>query len=1455
MRRHIVLLGASSLLSALLFSLTGCSGGGGGSTTSTTTTTTPPVVSPIVSSVTPAAVGAGSVGITLTVNGTNFISGSTVQVGTVAEATTYVSATQLTALVPAAQLTTGALLPVVVLNGSATSASGTAMNLEVDNPAPTITSFTPVSFTTASSSTTVSIVGKGFVPATTINVNGTSRSTSYVSATQVNTILTVADLAGAGNLNITAVNPAPGGGTSAASSLPVNNPVPTITALTPTAAIAGNTNTTPVAVTGTNFVAGSTVLVGTSARATAYVSATQLTTALTVADVAAAGKLSLSVVNPAPGGGTSNIGTITVTAPTLTPVLSSLSPSSFVVGSGPSYMLVYGTNLNLNCQILWNSTPLSFSLSSGSTYVNGTYVFSTYASATIPASLLATTGTASITANCPTALVPVSNALSVSIVNPPVPTLTTIYPASGAINTSIPVTFTGSGFTSKTTISYNGAALPTTFVSSTSLTATLPASMNLLPGNGSFTAVTPAPGGGTSAVVPFTAYVSIVNNDMIFNPVNGLYYASVPSSAGQPYGNTVVSIDPATGAIGTPISVGSEPNRLAVTSDGKYLWVGLDGANAVRKVDLTAGKAGLQFTIPQAQLNSVGGSNAYALAALPGATDSVIVSSADFPNYFAIYDSGVVRGSPISGYYTQPYAIAADGSKNEVYASGSNGYQTFTYSASGLTLKTTTTSGISVQSGGDMQVTGGKVYPSNGKVYDAESGALQGTLYTMGSTIASGSTYADTSLNKIFVVDSSTNYYYGQNQVQIFSASDYTSGSAVSFNLDPNSLSTPTRLTRWGSNGLAFRTGTALYSFRSNLIKDLSGVSADLGVSLTSSGITTSAPITFVATVTNNGSAAATNVTLAGFLPSNGALTSVSTSTGNCSTVANLTCDLGSLSNGASATITVSIQPAAAGNLVFATQVSGSENDPTSSNNNASLTVAVTGANYNPPPVLSSISPAAIKAGSADATLTLNGTGFVSGTTVQLGSTTLVASLVSSTQMTASVPAANLAAMGWSPVTMSNSSPGGGSSAAIPLTVFNVVTAGLNHIAYEPFSRKIYTSVGSGSSNLTGNSIAQLTPETGTFNTPVSIGSQPTRFGFTSDGNYLYATLSGANSIARFNLATNTTEFTFSPTLPTNYYSANPGLVDVAAQPGSDTVLAVNYGYYSGIGLVDVNTTNKTGTLRGTTTSSYYSTAASSMQFADPNTLFIYDGSLEKYPVPAAGLAYNTTHTGTYLQNFSTFTLSGKYAFSDLGGFADVSGSAPVQVGYFRPLASFYTSGQKVAADADLGRAFFASATSNSSFNPDGIVVYDQTTQLPVLTLPLNIGTIEGTGTYSVVDLIRWEQDGLALLTSTGHVYLLRGAAVVPQLLNTNSVATITAVSSTSTTHGAGNTLLTLTGSNFVPGVAIQWNGSYRTTTIVDATHVTVAIPAADLANAGTATLTAVNPGASASSGLTFTIN
>jgi len=136
----------------------------------------------------------------------------------------------------------------------------------------------------------------------------------------------------------------------------------------------------------------------------------------------------------------------------------------------------------------------------------------------------------------------------------------------------------------------------------------------------------------------------------------------------------------------------------------------------------------------------------------------------------------------------------------------------------------------------------------------------------------------------------------------------------------------------------------------------------------------------------------------------------------------------------------------------------------------------------------------------------------------------------------------------------------------------------------------------------------------------------------------------------------------------------------------------------------------------------------------------------------------------------------------------------------------------------------------------------------------LSIPTIEGSTNYSIQDLVRWGQDGLAALTSTGHIYLVRGPFVVPQLLNTNMAAVLTGSSASTISHGSGNTLVTLTGSNFLPGVAVNWNGSYRTTTIVDATHLTVAIPASDLATAGTASLTAVNPGAATSSSITITI-
>ncbi len=1436
--------------------------GGGASTAATLTVM---ALAPTVSSIAPSSITAGAGATTFTVTGANYTSTTAVQIGGVPEPTTFVSSTQVTVVVPASQLSSGGALNVIVTDSGGSSSSGSAVTLTVNNPLPVVSVLVPASLPIGSAATAVSVSGSGFDPATVVQVNGSARSTAFVSATQVNVVLTAADLASAGTLTLLAVNPTPGGGTSSSMTLSVNNPAPGAITLTPSTVISGAATAATITVSGSNFLSGSTVQVGGTNRTTTFVSATQLTFQLTTADQATAAKLAVTVVNPGPGGGTSAAATLTVAAATPTPVLTSLSPNQFPTGSATTAVYVFGSNLQTGCIVLWNGSSLATS------YFSSTY-YGFYLGATVPASLLTTAGTASITVSCPTAPA-VSNALTATIANPPAPTLTSISPAAGAINTTTTVTLYGTGFTSGSTVAYNGTVLSSTFGSSTSLTAVLPASSVTLPGNGSFTVTTPAPGGGTSAAVAFTAYVGIVNNSMVYNPVNGLFYVSVPSSVGAPYGNSVVSVDPATGALGTPILVGSEPDKLAITADGNFLWVALDGASAVRKVNLSAGTAGLQFSLGGNTGVYAAPPTVYALAALPGATDSVVVanSGSSYNSALAIYDSGVPRGAAsTTASFAYPYALQVDGTRNEIYAGGS-AYNTYTYSASGLTAKATGSASATFATYyfPEMQVAGGRTYTDFGGVYDSESGALLGTHYVSGSTTASGPTVADTTLGKVFTLDQAVNYSSTYNQIQVFNVSDFniSTSSVIPVSVVYASSSTssyPSTLTRWGTNGLAFRTSAGLFSVRSNLVKDLSSVSADLGVALAvTGGTSTGSNSTFVATVSNGGPATSTNIALSASVPATGRLVSVTPSAGTCSSMTAVSCDLGSLASSATATITIVVQELSSGSATLTAQVSGSETDPNSANNQASQTVTVTGNTYSVTPVVSSISPAAILSGSSDTIVTVTGTNFTSGSTVMLGTAALTTSYTNSTTLSATVPAAQLANLGWSTLSVSNPAPGGGLSNTVPLTVYSVITLGVNHIVYDPYSRKIMASVGSGSSSVTGNSILPITPETATLGTAVSIGSQPTNMALTSDGQILYTILSGSQSVARFNMLTQQADYTYA--VPNNSsFVGGIALRGIAAQPGTENTIALDIASFTGNAIYDFNPAAKTAAIRGQASGPY---SGSCIQFLDAANLLAFDtdtsgATLDHYTVTSAGFTYYnySQYTESTLNKFGCFKLSGGLAFANSGGVANPATTPATQIGVY-PVSSLstFSSAALLAPDTSLQRTFFlvnaaASGTSSSSVQT-AIQAFDQNTFLPSSLLPLNIAATEGSTNFSGVDLIRWGQDGLAVLTSGGHIYLMRGPVVASQLLNTNTAAVLTSSSAASITHGAGNTLITLTGSNFVPGVAVTWNGSYRTTTIVDSTHLSVAIPASDLASAGSGSLVATNPGASASGTLTITVN
>ena len=90
-----------------------------------------------------------------------------------------------------------------------------------------------------------------------------------------------------------------------------------------------------------------------------------------------------------------------------------------------------------------------------------------------------------------------------------------------------------------------------------------------------------------------------------------------------------------------------------------------------------------------------------------------------------------------------------------------------------------------------------------------------------------------------------------------------------------------------------------------------------------------------------------------------------------------------------------------------------------------------------------------------------------------------------------------------------------------------------------------------------------------------------------------------------------------------------------------------------------------------------------------------------------------------------------------------------------------------------------------------------------------------------------------------------------------NSVPTITTLSPAGKTAGDAGFNLTVNGTNFVAGSKVRWNGANLTTTYVSATKLTAVVPAADIANVGTADVTVFNPapGGGTSDARTFTVN
>jgi hypothetical protein len=282
---------------------------GGGTSSALTLAVNNPV--PSLSSISPNSVTSGSPGFTLTVNGSNFVSGSVVQVNGSGRATSFVSGTQLTATISASDIASPGNLSITVSNAAPGGGTSAALTLAVVNPTPSLTSISPNSAAAGSSALTLTVNGSNFVSGSVVRVNGSNRTTTFVSGTQLTASIPASDMATGALLSITVFTPSPGGGTSTAVTFTVNNPAPSISSISPPLVIALGGSFT-LTVNGSGFIPGSVVQYDGSPRTTTFVSSTQVTAQISSHDIIAVGTHSVTVFNPAPGGGTSNSATLTV---------------------------------------------------------------------------------------------------------------------------------------------------------------------------------------------------------------------------------------------------------------------------------------------------------------------------------------------------------------------------------------------------------------------------------------------------------------------------------------------------------------------------------------------------------------------------------------------------------------------------------------------------------------------------------------------------------------------------------------------------------------------------------------------------------------------------------------------------------------------------------------------------------------------------------------------------------------------------------------------------------------------------------------------------------------------------------------------------------------------------------------------------------------------------------------
>ena len=238
----------------------------------------------------------------------------------------------------------------------------------VNNPAPSISSLSPTSINAGQPGFTLTVNGSGFAPQSLIYWNGSAISTIFLTGNQLQATIPSSFISTPGSSLIEVQTPAPGGGITSELTFSINtinSPIPILTSISPSAGLAGGDQFL-MHLVGNNFESQSVVTINGNGQPTEFLDSQDLQVQIPATELISAGVLSVSVLNPSPGGGTSQTLPLTVTY--AVPAITMLSPTSAAAGGNSQVLTVSGTGMTPATVITFNGSPRT------TTYVSNTSV-------------------------------------------------------------------------------------------------------------------------------------------------------------------------------------------------------------------------------------------------------------------------------------------------------------------------------------------------------------------------------------------------------------------------------------------------------------------------------------------------------------------------------------------------------------------------------------------------------------------------------------------------------------------------------------------------------------------------------------------------------------------------------------------------------------------------------------------------------------------------------------------------------------------------------------------------------------------------------------------------------------------------------------------------------------------------------------------------------------------------